>query len=249
MQVGYAHAGTMDWEDPQMLEWYKQKIYHFWGAMVEGGGIEGESFLFYKVFAGRHLSVAKDAFACARRMSDCIPFKCPYSSSQSCIHCLPASVYPSSYARDHASSCALCPKVGPSEYRGRNFRRLLNQVELPRDARGAGASSGSIDSETSIERGGADDIVSQVAEGGCISGSCFDVSWRGSGTSRAVPFFSAQNEGALRGPLAEGGAEAMPKTGTINRKETMDQKEAGPGGYGAGDAAWDARLEQGAETD
>ena len=61
MQVGCAHAGTMDWEDPQMLEWYKQKIYHFWGAMVGGGGIEGESFLFYKVFPGRCPSLAKDA--------------------------------------------------------------------------------------------------------------------------------------------------------------------------------------------
>ena len=82
-----------------------------------------------------------------------------------------------------------------------------------------------------------------------MSGSCFDVSWRGSGTRRAVPFLSAKNEGALRGALAEGGAEAMPEIGTINRKETMDRVEAGPGGYEAGDSAGDVALEQGAETD
>ena len=137
----------------------------------------------------------------------------------------------------------------PSEYRGRNFRRLLNQVEPPRDARGAGASSGSNESDKSIERGGPGDMVSHVAEGGCMSGSCFDVSWRGSGTRRAVPFFSAKNEGAFRGPSAEGGAEAMPEIGTINRKETMDRVEAGPGGYEAGGSAGDVDLEQGAETD
>ena len=51
-------------------------------------------------------------------------------------------------------------------------------------------------------------MVSHVAEGGCMSGSCFDVSWRGSGTRRAVPFFSAKNEGAFRGPSAEGGADS-----------------------------------------
>ena len=39
---------TIDWEDPLMLEWYKQKVYHFFGAQIEGGGIQGESFLFYK---------------------------------------------------------------------------------------------------------------------------------------------------------------------------------------------------------
>lgn len=121
-------------------------------------------------------------------------------------------------------------------------------MEPPRDARGAGASSGSTESDKSIERGGPGDMVSQVAEGGCISGSCFDVSWRGPGTRKAVPFFSAKNEGALRGPLAEGGAEAMPEIGTINHKETMDREEAGPGGYEAGDSAGDVGLEQGAEA-
>ena len=46
--------------------------------------------------------VLRKTLACACRMSDCIHLKCPYSSSQSCIRRLPASVYPSSYARDHA---------------------------------------------------------------------------------------------------------------------------------------------------
>ena len=32
--LGDWQEDTMDWDDPLMLEWYKQKVYNFFGAQV-----------------------------------------------------------------------------------------------------------------------------------------------------------------------------------------------------------------------